>query len=231
MPSVNDTQMMGDRNQFPTTSWSLVRSSRNVQALDRLIKVYWKPLYFFVRQKGYNNETSKDVVQSFLTTLMERDAFSKADPERGKFRSFLLAALTNFLKDCSKAETCLKRGGARPIFSLDFVAGEAEYSVEVARGETPETVLNKAWARSLWRHALGELKGEPSHLKAFHLYLGDSDYKAICESTGLSESAAKSAIHRMKGQLREIITGHIRDTVSSEEELEAEVSEFKSLLS
>jgi RNA polymerase sigma-70 factor (ECF subfamily) len=231
MPSVNDTQMMGDRNQFPTTSWNLVQSSRSVEALDRLIKIYWKPLYFFVRQKGYNNETSKDVVQSFLTTLMERDAFSKADPGRGRFRSFLLSSLNNFLKDCAKAETALKRGGARPTLSLDFAAGETEFTVEVARGETPEEVLNKAWARSLWKHALGELKGEPSHLEAFRMYLKDADYKAICEATGLSESAAKSAVHRMKGQLRDLITAHIRETVSSDEELRTEVSEFRDLLS
>lgn len=230
-PSANDTQMMGDRNRFPTTSWSLVQSSRNVQALDALIKVYWKPLYFFVRQKGYNNETSKDVVQSFLTSLMERDAFSKADPARGRFRTFLLTALSNFLKDCSKAETRLKRGGDRPLFSLDFVSGESEFGLEVARGDPPETVLNKAWARSLWKHSLAELQGDPAHLQAFRLYLKDADYKAICEATGLSESAAKSAVHRLKGQLRDIIVGHIKDTVTNEEELQTEVAEFMALLS
>ena len=115
MPSSKDTQMMGDQNRFPTTSWNLVRTAKKVEALDTLIQVYWKPLYFFVRQHGYDNETSKDMVQGFLTTLMQRDAFSKADPARGRFRTFLLAALSNFIKDCAKAETRLKRGGDQAI--------------------------------------------------------------------------------------------------------------------
>ncbi|HLF94643.1 MAG TPA: sigma-70 family RNA polymerase sigma factor [Planctomycetota bacterium] len=231
MAGFNDTQMMGDRHQFPTTSWNLVQSSRNVQALDALIKIYWKPLYFFVRQQGYTNETSKDIVQGFLTTLLEREALTKADPARGRFRTFLLAALGNFIKDCSKAETRLKRGGDQPIFSLDFVSGESDYAIEVARGETPETVLNQAWARSLWKHSLSELDGEPAHLEAFKLYLADANYDTISQKTGLSESAAKTAVHRLKGRLRDIIVGHIRETVSSEADLKAEVAEFMSLLS
>src|SRR4030095_8957503 len=107
MASSKDTQMMGDRNRFPTTSWNLVQTARKVESLATLIQVYWKPLYFFVRQHGYDNESSKDMVQSFLTTLMQRDAFAPADPPRGPLRNFLLAALSNFLKDCAKAETRL----------------------------------------------------------------------------------------------------------------------------
>ena len=87
MPSSKDTQMMGDQNRFPTTSWNLVRTAKKVEALDTLIQVYWKPLYFFVRQHGYDNENSKDMVQSFLTTLMQRDAISKAGATRRRFRS------------------------------------------------------------------------------------------------------------------------------------------------
>lgn len=230
MRSSSDTQMMGDRVRFPTTSWNLVRAAHNVQALDSLIHVYWKPLYFFLRQHGYDNERSKDLVQEFLKNLMERDAFTKADPHRGRFRTFLLASLSNFLKDCAKAESRLKRGGDQPLFSLDFAHGETEYVREVARGDTPETVLNRTWARTLWRHALGELKGDPAHLQAFKMYLADADYVTISKETGLSENAAKTAVHRLKAQLREIILSHIRQTLSNEEELQAEVDEFLSLL-
>jgi len=231
MPSSKDTQMMGDQNRFPTTSWNLVRTAKKVEALDTLIQIYWKPLYFFVRQHGYDNETSKDMVQSFLTTLMQRDAFSKADPARGRFRTFLLAALSNFLKDCAKAETRLKRGGDQAIFSLDFAQGESEFKLDVAHGEAPEVVLNRAWAKNLWKHSLTKLQGDSAHIDAFNLYLTGMDYSKISQKTGLSESAAKTAVHRLKGQLRDIIVGHIRDTVSSEADLEAEVAEFMSLLS
>jgi RNA polymerase sigma-70 factor (ECF subfamily) len=226
----DDTQMMGSEIHFPTTSWTLVRSSANLKALDSLITVYWKPLYFFVRQQGHSNETAKDIVQEFLKTLMERDAIKRADPARGRFRTFLLASLSNFLKDWAKAESRLKRGGDQTIFSLDFASGESEFVREVARGESPETLLNRAWAYSLWRHALDELKGDPAHLEAFRMYLADSDYAAICRKTGLTEAAAKTAVHRLKGQLRDIVTGHLRDTVASEEDLEVELAEFLALL-
>ena len=227
----NDTKILGPNHEFDTTSWSLIRAVGDVQAFDTFVRIYWKPLYFFVRQHGYDNETSKDMVQSFLTTLMQRDAFAKADPSRGRFRTFLLAALTNFLKDCAKAETRLKRGGDQPIFSLDFAQGESEYKLDVAHGEAPETVLNRAWAKNLWKHSLSKLQGDPAHLEAFHLYVAGNDYATISKKTGLSESAAKTAVHRLKGHLRDLIVGHIRDTVSSEADLEAEVAEFMSLLS
>jgi RNA polymerase sigma-70 factor (ECF subfamily) len=226
----DDTQMMGDQIHFPPTSWTLVRSSRNLKALSSLVSVYWKPLYFFVRQQGYPNETAKDIVQEFLKTLLERGSLQRADPARGRFRTFLLASLSNFLKDRVKAESRLKRGGDQTIFSLDFARGEAEFVREVARGESPETILNRAWAYSLWRHSIDELKGDPAHLEAFRGYLADNDYATICAKTGLSEAAAKTAVHRLKAQLREIVLGHLRQTAASEEDLEAELAEFLALL-
>lgn len=226
----DDTQMMGEQHRFPTTRWNLVQSSRDMKALDSLVTIYWKPLYFFVRQHGYSNEASKDIVQEFLKTLLERGSLKRADPTRGRFRTFLLAALTNFLKDCSKAESRLKRGGDQSIFSLDFARGESEFAIEVSKGESPETVLNRTWARALWRHSIDELLGDPAHLEAFRLYLADVDYETIARRTGLSESAAKTAVHRLKGQLRTIVTAHIRETAANEDDLEAELAEFLDLL-
>lgn len=226
----DDTQMMGEEIRFPKTSWSLVRSSASLKAMDSLITIYWKPLYFFVRQQGHSNETAKDIVQEFLKTLMERGALKRADPARGRFRTFLLAALSNFLKDWAKAESRLKRGGDQTILSLDFAHGESEFVREVAAGESPEAVLNRAWAFSLWRHAIDELRGDPAHLEAFRMYLADTDYADICAKTGLSEAAAKTAVHRLKGQLRDLVTGHLRSTAMSEDELEVELAEFLALL-
>jgi RNA polymerase sigma-70 factor (ECF subfamily) len=230
MKQHDDTQMMGDNVRFPQTSWTLVRSSENVKALGSLVSVYWKPLYFFVRQQGYSNETSKDIVQEFLKTLMERGSLRRADPARGRFRTFLLASLSNFLKDRAKAESRVKRGGDQTIFSLDFASGEAEFARDIARGERPETVLHRAWANSLWRHALDELQGDPAHLEAFRAYLADEEYAAIRARTGLTEAAARSAIHRLKGQLREIVLEHLRQAVANEDDLEQELTEFLALL-
>jgi RNA polymerase sigma factor (sigma-70 family) len=219
-----------DPENFKTTQWNLVRAANDSGALEALIRIYWKPLYFFVRHHGHDSESAKDVVQAFLMDLMERGAIAKADPARGRFRAFLRGSMMNFLKDWSKNAGRQKRRPSRHLLSLDFKRGETDYHLQVAGGEAPERVLNRAWARSLWDDALSQLKGERAHLEAFDLYLKEADYPAIAAKTGLSESAAKVAIHRMKAQLRELITGRIRETVTSEEDLQAELAEFKSLL-
>jgi RNA polymerase sigma-70 factor (ECF subfamily) len=226
----SDTKILGPQKRFQTTRWNLVLNAHDVKALGKLIAIYWKPLYFFVRQHGHDNETAKDIVQEFLVVLLERDGFARADPARGRFRTYLLRALTNFMKDRAKAALREKRGGGKTLFSLDFVRGEEEFSRQVAAGEPPETVLHRAWARSLWQQALSELQGEPSHLEAFRLYLADEDYGAIALQTGLSEGAARTAVHRLKAQLRDIIVGHIRLTLVQEDDLEAELAEFQQLL-
>ena len=226
-----DTRILGPNHEFDTTSWSLIRAVGDVHAFDTFVRIYWKPLYFFVRQYGLDNETAKDIVQEFLTTLLERGSLTKADPARGRFRTFLLAALTNFMKDRLKAAGRQKRGGDQTILSLDFADGEREYALEVAHGEAPETVLNRSWAKNLWKQAISELKGEPSHLEAFHLYLADTGYEEISKKTGLTPAAAKMAVHRMKGQLRDIVQHYILQTVQDETELKAEIAEFMALLS
>ena len=227
----NDTTTMGDQVRFQTTRWNLVQSCRDVAALDTLIRIYWNPLYFFVRQHGYDNETAKDIVQGFLTTLLEKSTLTKADPHRGRFRTFLLTLMTNFLKDWSRAARTEKRGSGKTILSLDFARGEAEYVSEAKTGDSPETLLNRAWARSLWDQSLTELDGDPAHLEAFRLYLTKTSFEEICRKTGLTEAAAQSAIHRLKGRLRDIVVGHIRETVTTDEDLSAEVSDFTELLS
>jgi RNA polymerase sigma factor (sigma-70 family) len=227
----NDTKILGPNHEFDTTSWSLIRAVGDVNAFDTFVRIYWKPLYFFVRQHGYDNENAKDIVQDFLTSLLEKGSLSKADPARGRFRTFLLAALTNFMKDRIKAASRQKRGGAQTILSLDFATGEREFVLEVASGESPETVLHRAWARSLWKQAISELKAEPAHLEAFHMYLADADYEAIARKTGLTPAAAKMAVHRMKGQLRDNVQHYILQTAADEDELKAEIAEFMALLS
>ncbi len=226
----NDTKILGPNHEFDTTSWSLIRAVGDVQAFDTFVRIYWKPLYFFVRQHGHDNESSKDIVQDFLTSVLERGTLAKADPARGRFRTFLLASLANFMKDRAKAAARQKRGGDQTILSLDFASGEREYTLEVASGDSPETVLHRTWAKTLWRQALSELKAEPAHREAFQLYLADVDYDAIARKTGLTPAAAKMAVHRLKGQLRDTVQHYILQTCNDEDELKAEMAEFMQLL-
>ncbi|MBI2919697.1 MAG: sigma-70 family RNA polymerase sigma factor [Planctomycetes bacterium] len=227
---IEETPGMSGSGQFEATPWSLVRASKDVIALDALLRSYWKPLYFFVRRHGYDAETSRDIVQDFVAMLLQREAISRAEPSRGRFRTFLLAALTNFMKDRLKAAHREKRGGGRQLLSLDFTSCDEEYSLQVSESDTPETALNRAWARGLWEQAVGEVRGEPAHLEAFRMHLAHEGYEAIEKKTGLSRAAAKSAVHRLNAQLREIVLRRIRETVADESELEAEVAQFISLL-
>jgi len=226
-----DTTCIGGGVHFQTTRWNLVLTSEDPKSLDALIRAYWKPLYFFVRQHGHNNETAKDIVQSFLTGFLERGLFAHAAPERGRFRTYLLACLENFVKDWAKTAGAAKRGGGMPALPLDFDKGEREFQCSLMKHEDPARALNRAWARGLLQQSLSELEGEAVHLEAFRLYREHEDLLSISRRTGLSVAAAQSAIHRLKLRLRAIVTGHIRETVSSEEEFRAELAEFIDLLS
>jgi len=219
-----DTAVFGPNHAFQATSWALVRSAKNVEALDSIIRVYWKPLYFFVRQRGYDNETAKDIVQDFFKTLMERGALSKADPSRGRFRTFLLAALTNFLHDWARTAGRLKRGGGETPGPL------ADFGLEAGAQGTPDEAMDRAWAKSLLEQCVSELKGDPAHVEAFRLQMSGMDFKAISQKTGLSEGAARTAVHRLRGQFRELLVGYIAQTAASEDEIESELSDFLSLL-
>ena len=225
-----DTDILGHQISFQKTSWDLVRAARNSEAMDGLIRIYWKPLYFFVRQKGYDNETAKDMVQDFLTNALERNTLLKADPARGRFRTFLLAALTNFIKDWNRASARLKRGGGHALLSLDFEGGEQEYSLEMATARTPEALFHRAWAQALLAQCISELKAKASHLQAFEVLMRGGSYEEICRETGLHESAAKTAIHRLRQQLREILLGYIGRSVKGDEELELTLADFAACL-
>jgi RNA polymerase sigma-70 factor (ECF subfamily) len=228
---MTDTQIGGNFFEFPSTHWGLVRlAARETVAMDAVIRIYWKPLYFFVRQKGFDNETAKDITQEFLTVLLERRAVAKADPERGKFRTLLLVSLENFLKDRNKEAGRQKRGGGRPILSLDFGQGEKEYSVSAASSEPPESMVGRAWARALFTECVGELEGNPAHVEALKLHLAGADYETISERTGLSVAAARTAIHRLQGRFREILSRHLASTAVNPDEVDLEIREFISLL-
>jgi RNA polymerase sigma factor (sigma-70 family) len=227
----NDTKILGPNHEFDTTSWSLIRAVGDVQAFDTFIRIYWKPLYFFVRQRGFGNEEAKDIVQGFLASALQHGMIPRADPLRGRFRTFLLAALTNFLKDRRRSWGRQKRGGGHIPMSLDLEMGEPRYARVVTTGEPPETILDRAWAKGLLGQCILELEGKPSHLKAFELQMQGMDYVTIGKATGLTQTAAKTAVHRLRVRLRGIIRSHLSLQKATDEEVGRDVAEFASLLS
>ena len=227
-----ETAVFGNQRQFPQTDWNLLLPANDLRSIDLLARRYWKPLYYFVRQHRFDVETSKDIVQSFLANVMEQGTFFKADRRLGRFRTFVLTALGNFIKNWMKSASRLKRGGGVKPVSLGSSESIAEYSPRFASDEDPpEKSVNRAWARSLLDQALEDLEGQPRHSRAFRMFQDGESYERISEETGLSTVAAKVAVHRMRVRLRKILTARIAEAVGTEADLDAELSEFVGLLS
>lgn len=225
-----DTDILGPSKNFVKTSWSLVRSVRRGEGWDPLLRLYWKPLYFYARRRGMDNETAKDLIQEFITTLIERRSIEKADPSRGRFRTFLLTALDHFLTDWKRREKRQKRGRGAPVISFDFTGGERDYTLQVEAGESPEKLACRAWAHELLDQCLLELEGEPRHVAALQMRLKGADYRQICDHTGLSDSAAHLAVHRLSREFGEIVGRRLRELCPDPRDFQQELSDFLDLI-
>lgn len=229
---------------FQSTLWTLVLRAKNPaeedrrRALDELISLYWKPAYFFLRRKGLDVESAKDVTQSFFTALVEKDFLRTVDREKGRFRTFLLACLEHHLADLRDRDRAQKRGGGRKPLSLDFLAAERELPADPNAGP-PEAVFDRAWAVTLLARALGELRREFARdgrklqfeaLKAHVAHDADAPYADAAESLGMTEAAVRVAVHRARRRFGELVREEVRRTVESDEAVEAEIGALLDVL-
>src|SRR6266567_2201695 len=156
----NLNAVTGGARDFRTTQWSLVlKACRSDEAeaaaaLDKLCRAYWYPLYAFVRRRGYDPETARDLTQSFFAALLARNQFAVADPTRGRFRSFLVHSLTHFLANEWRDAQRLKRGGGAAVFSLDGLEPEERYRLEPIVESDAEKLFDRRWAYTLVERAL-----------------------------------------------------------------------------
>src|SRR6266446_3110743 len=152
-----------DGRWFQTTHWSVVLlaggvdSSEATAALGKLCQAYWYPLYTFIRRSGHGPEESKDLTQEFFARLLEKNYLQGIEPEKGKFRSFLLVALKRFLANEWDRANRLKRGGGREIVSLDAEETENRYLTEPADGMSPEKIFERRWAMTLLDQVMAAL--------------------------------------------------------------------------
>lgn len=224
---MSDTWIGGERLDFSATDWTLVRlAARDGVRMDALIRVYWKPLYFFVRRKGFDNESAKDLVQGFLTQLLRRELIAHAEPRKGRFRTLLLAALENYLKDRARDAGRAKRDAR--VASIDFLQGEAEFLS--GRFTPPDAHADQAWAHALFAECLSRLEASPAHELALKLHLAGESHASIAERTGLGDGALRSALHRLKERFREILTRELSSTAPRPDDVPEEIEEFISLL-
>lgn len=237
---------MTNAQSFMTTHWSMVRSaggesSPDAQsALETLCRAYWYPLYSFVRRCGHDTHDAEDLTQGFFAWLLESEHLGRADPEHGRFRSFLLVRLKHYLSDERKKARALKRGGGQTLLSLDTDSAETRYGMEPATNDAPERVFDQRWAAMVMQRAVTRLRDEYvaadreqlfDELK--HFQSGEDPsvtYRETAARLGLSESAVKSAIFRLRQRHRHLLREEIAHTVSTPAEADEEIRYLISVL-
>lgn len=232
---------------FATTHWSVVVSAgqpqapQAAQALETLCRTYWYPLYAYVRRRGYGPEDAQDLTQGFFADLLGRDFLRNVAPKNGRFRSFLLACLNHFLSDERDRARAAKRGRGQPPISLDADLAEQRYRAEPTDEHTPQIVYERRWAATLLGQARARLAGEyATHGKTDLLHRlqefplgerGEHSFHDCAVRLGLSESALKSAVHRMRQRYRELVREEVAHTVDGPAEVEAEIRHLIAVVS
>jgi RNA polymerase sigma factor (sigma-70 family) len=241
----------GQSDLFPSTHWSVVLAAGRSKAepeiagaaLAELCQTYWAPLYSFVRSRGYSVHDAQDLTQSFFAFLLEHKIYARADRQKGRFRSFLLASVKNFLADAADRERTLKRGGAQNFLPLhEEQAKEAESLFRTHSGTRNEDWLfDRSWAEALVAAGLERLfadyKGEGkeqlfNELRTF--VAGGADppptYAELADRLGIAESTLRSHVTRLRARYREALRAEVRRTVDTETQVDEELHELLHVL-
>ena len=224
---------------FVTTRWSVVLAAGHGDttgahdALAHLCKTYWYPLYAYARRGGCSPHDAQDLTQEFFARLLKGNWVAEADRQRGRFRSFLLSAMKHFMANEWHKARAQKRGGGQPILSLDDDSAEHRYRLEPAEKATPESLFERGWALTLLDGVLARLEdeyrstGKLAWLETIRPALTTDreaiDYTAVAHKLGMTETAARVAVHRLRQRYRQLIRAEVASTVASPEEVEAEM--------
>jgi DNA-directed RNA polymerase specialized sigma24 family protein len=224
---------------FATTHWSIVAQSAltdapgAADALGQLCKIYWPPIYSFVRRRGYAPPDAQDLTQSFFAYFLRTKAYTRADQLQGKFRCFLLASVKHFLANDWDRAQAIRRGGDYQFVSLEQKTVEALCDAAGAFDSTAERLFDSRWAKTLAGRALNSLRAELraegklelfEQLKSF--LAGDSvipSYDVASARTGLPRATVKTHVHRLRQRYREIVRREVARTVSSPHEVDDEL--------
>jgi RNA polymerase sigma factor (sigma-70 family) len=227
---------------FETTQWSLVAAANDDEqrrsALEGLYRSYSSPVYAFIRRHDYSRQDAQDLTQDFFIHLVEKNAFSRADPDRGKFRTFLLGSLQIFLQHAAERARTEKRGGQAKIIFLDDDTAEAGYQL-TDPGQTAEQIFHARWLAALIEGALSRLQAEMEQSgkkKLFDQICGflledeESSYIEVSQRAGLTISAVKASIYRLRGRYRELLRAEVARTVTSSADFDDEIRAFRASL-
>jgi RNA polymerase sigma factor (sigma-70 family) len=230
---------------FATTHWSVVLAAQGQspaadQALEKLCRTYWWPLYGFVRRNGYQPEEAQDLTQSFFALLLERRDLDDVRREKGRLRSYLLVSLKNFLAKSRRRELATKRGEGRALVPLDELLARERANLEPADTLTADRIFERRWALTLLEQVLTRLESEyrsAGNDKLFDClkeFLSDEPGRRsqgeVAAELGMTENAVKQAFHRLRQRYRELLRDEIAQTVAVPGDVEDELRHFISVL-
>jgi RNA polymerase sigma factor (sigma-70 family) len=225
--------------EFATTHWSLVVAASSDEAsqtlarkaLEELCRAYWYPLYAFVRYRGYSLDDAQDLTQSFFARIIETGGFASADPERGRFRSYLLGAMKHFLANQWHRARAQKRGGGVTFLELDALDPESRYALEPAQWTDPDAGFDREWAQESIARAMEKLraesetsgKGEQFEALKGSLIGEEPARSETAARLGMTVGAVKVAVHRLRQRYRELLRAEIAETVSDPSDINDEM--------
>lgn len=229
---------------FGTTCWSIVLAvaspgrARN-EALEKLCRAYWRPAYVYARRRGLSVPDAEDATQSFFAAMLGTGFFEKADPDRGKFRAFLLTAFRNHLTNLQHSASAQKRGGGAEVLAIDSVEAESllEHASPTSAGTAatidPAASFDRSWALTVMERAIARLEaeqqsaGRAAQFLRLRAYLGTppepGDYERIAGELGMARATVPVLVHRLTKRYRELIRAEIAETVANGPEIDAEL--------
>jgi RNA polymerase sigma-70 factor (ECF subfamily) len=229
----------GGESAFHTTHWSVVlaaghqHTSSAYQAEAYLCGTYWRPVYAFIRGRGYQPEDAEDLTQEFFARLLQDNFLEAADPAKGRFRSYLLAAVRNFLITEHRRAHCQKHGGAYKFVPLDTTAVEADLAEQTSGQLSPEKLFDRNWAYALLDRVLARLQAEEDAsgkrglfnrlkpaLTGKQVMLG---YPALAAEFNTTETALRMAVHRLRRRFGKLLRQEIAPAVAGRDEIEDEL--------
>jgi RNA polymerase sigma-70 factor (ECF subfamily) len=229
------------RHRFHTTRWSVVTraggDSREARdALESLCAGYWYPLYAFARRRGLDHHAAQDGVQAFFARLIEMQDLAAVDRARGRFRSFLLSALSNFLANEWDRERAQKRGGAHRRLSIDEAEAERRYASDFAIHGSSERFFERQWARELLARVLIAQEAEWTRAGRAALFArlkpwltadaSDTTQAELARELSMTENAVRIAIHRLRKRYGELVRLEVAETVADPADVERELGEL-----
>jgi RNA polymerase sigma-70 factor (ECF subfamily) len=213
--------------------------SESRAALESLCRDYWEPVYQFVRRQGQSHEDALDRTQAYFTTLLEKDYLAGLSPSQGRFRSFLLISVRNFLANAWDHERAKKRGGDSPRISFDEPAVRAHAESGALGGSSPEAAFERSWARTVVRRAMERLDaefraaGQQERFRQLRGFLDDPDarpYADVAEELGVGVGGVKSMVRRLRIRFGAALRAEVAQTVGERDDVDHELRHLLQVL-